>query len=65
MKKKELKKLAEEIATYERIVQTTQDKNERAEAQNKIIRLSEKVYNMEDMLDLDVLLQDILAKNNI
>lgn len=65
MKKKELKKLAEEIATYERIVQTTQDKNERAEAQNKIIRLSEKVYNMEDMLALDVLLQDILAKNNI
>ena len=49
MKKKEIKKLAEEIASYERIIQTTQDTNEKSEAQNKVIRLSEKAETIDDM----------------
>lgn len=62
MKKKEIKKLAEEIASYERIIQTTQDPNEKSEAQNKVIRLSEKAETIDDMVALDICIQEILSK---
>lgn len=61
MKKKEIKKLAEEIASYERIIQTTQDPNEKSEAQNKVIRLSEKAETIDDMVALDICIQEILS----
>jgi hypothetical protein len=61
MKKKELRRLAEEIASKERIIQTTEDSFTRSEAQNEVIRLTEKIYDMEDMLILDSYIQEFLS----
>lgn len=63
MTKKELKKLAKEIATYERVIQSTEDRNKRSEAQNQIIRLADKVTQMEDMLALDIFIQENLKED--
>ena len=40
MKRKELKNIAKQIAKYERIIQATDDKNLRHDAENAIIQLS-------------------------
>ena len=63
MTKKELKKLAKEIATYERVIQSTEDRNKRSEAQNQIIRLADKVTQMEAMLALDIFIQENLKED--
>ena len=46
MKRKELKNIAKQIAKYERIIQTTDDKNLRHDAENAIIQLSNKVESL-------------------
>lgn len=61
MKKKELRKLAEEIASLEHTIQTAEDSFTRSEAQNEVIRLTEKIYDMEDMLILDNYIQEFLS----
>ena len=62
MKTKELKNLAQKIAKYEHIIQTSSDKEAIRDAQDKIIDLSGKVMSLEDITIIDELVQDILEK---
>lgn len=61
MKRKEKKQLAEKIAKYEKIIQSTDDKNKIKEAESKIMELSTHVYDLEDMVEIDEMVQDLLA----
>ena len=63
MKRKELKKLAEKIAKYETIVQTSSDKDEIHRAEQAIMQLSGCVTSFEDMCVLDELIQDLIGSN--
>ena len=62
MKKKEQKALAQKIAKYELIVQTSQDKKQVRDAQDKIIELSGKVESLDDIAVIDEMVQEILEK---
>ena len=61
MKKKELQKLAKEIANLETIIQTGSP-SEVEMAKDKMITLSGKI-GPEDMFKIDELVQEILEKN--
>lgn len=64
MNKEKLRKLAQQIADAEKIIQTSKDKDEIRKAQSTIISLSGKV----SLFDLDVLddmVQEILKKSCI
>ena len=63
MKKKEQKALAQKIAKYELIVQTSQDKKQVRDAQDKIIELSGKVESLDDIAVIDEMVQEILEKH--
>ena len=62
MKKKEQKALAQKIAKYELIIQTSQDKKQVRDAQDKIIELSGKVETLDDIAAIDGMVQEILEK---
>lgn len=62
MKKKEQKALAQKIAKYELIIQTSQDKKQVWDAQDKIIELSGKVESLDDIAVIDEMVQEILEK---
>lgn len=62
MKKKEQKALAQKIAKYELIIQTSQDKKQVRDAQDKIIELSGKVESLDDIAAIDEMVQEILEK---
>ena len=55
MKKKELKNLAKKIAKQEIIIQTTDDMEKKAEAEQVIMKLSSQVDRFEDIFELDEL----------
>ena len=61
MKRKEKKQLAEKIAKYERIIQSTDDEDKIKEAESKIMELSTHVCDLEDMVEIDEMVQDLLA----
>lgn len=61
MKRKEKKQLAEKIAKYEKIIQSTDDKDKIKEAESKIMELSTHVCDLEDMVEIDEMVQDLLA----
>lgn len=63
MKKKELKSLAQKIARYEKIVQTTDDLKEKARAEQEIMKLSSCVSSLEDITAIDELVMDILSRD--
>ena len=63
MKKKELKNLAAKIAKYERIIQTSDDKQAVRQAENEIMKLSSSVNRLEDMVAIDELVMELLEKN--
>ena len=63
MKKKEQKALAQKIAKYELIIQTSTDKKQVREAQDKIIELSGKVESLDDIAAIDEMVQEILEKH--
>ena len=63
MKKKEQKALAQKIAKYELIVQTSDDKKRVREAQDKIMELSGKVETLDDIAAIDEMVQEILEKH--
>ena len=63
MKKKELKNLAQKIAKYERIIQTSDDKKLVHKAEEEIMRLSSSVDSLEDMVAIDELVMELLEKN--
>lgn len=64
MKRKEKKQLAERIAKYERIVQSSTDEKEIKCAQQKIVELSSHVESIEDIIEIDELVQDLLKPSN-
>ena len=63
MKKKEQKALAQKIAKYELIVQTSNDKKRIHDAQDKIMELSGHVETLDDMAAIDEMVQEILEKH--
>ena len=56
MKKIELKNLAKKIAKQEIIIQTTDDMDKKAEAEQVIMKLSSQVDKFEDIFELDELI---------
>lgn len=62
MKKKEQKALAQKIAKYELIVQTSTDKKQIRDAQDKIMDLSGRVETLDDIAAIDEMVQEILEK---
>lgn len=62
MKKKDLKNLANKIAQCELQLQRTTDSKEYQELQTEIMRLSEQVETMDEMLFVDQMVQEILKK---
>ena len=62
MKRKELKNVAKQIAKYERIIQTTDDKNLRHNAESAIIQLSNKIEDLADIMELDELIKEYLQE---
>ena len=64
MKRKERKNLARKIAKCELIIQNSSDAKEVAKAQDEIMRLSGCAMSLEDMMEIDVLVQEILEKEN-
>ena len=63
MKKKEQKALAQKIAKYELIIQTSTDKKQVRDAQDKILELSGKVETLDDIAAIDEMVQEILEKH--
>lgn len=65
MKKKDLKNIAQKIATAEVRLQSTTDKAEIAELQAEIMKYTEMVSeSMDDLLYVDEQVQKIISKNN-
>ena len=62
MKKKEQKALAQKIAKYELIIQTSDDKKRIHDAQDKVIELSGRVETLDDIAAIDEMVQEILEK---
>jgi phage shock protein A len=63
MKQKEIKNLAQKIAKYERIVQTSDDNKMVRQAQEKIMELTSSVTSFEDMVAIDECVMELLEKN--
>lgn len=63
MKQKEIKNLAQKIAKYERIIQTSDDKKQVRQAEEEIMKLSSSVSSLEDMVAIDELVMEMLEKN--
>lgn len=60
MKKKELKMLAQKIAKYEKIIQTSDDNKEVRNAQEEIMKITKSVNNLEDMIAIDEIVMTLL-----
>lgn len=60
MKKKELKMLAQKIAKYEKIIQTSDDNKEVRNAQEEIMKITKSVNNLEDMVAIDEIVMTLL-----
>jgi selenophosphate synthetase-related protein len=63
MKQKEIKNLAQKIAKYERIIQTSDDKKLVRQAEEEIMKLSSSVTSLDDMVAIDELVMELLEKN--
>lgn len=63
MTKKEIKKIAKELAKLERIIRET-DGDERYKAEMAIMTLTSKVEDMEDMMMIDELVMEFLEQEN-
>lgn len=63
MTKKEIKKVAKELAKLERIIRET-DGDERYKAEMAIMTLTSKVEDMEDMIMIDELVMEFLEQEN-
>lgn len=62
MKKKELKNLAKQIVECEKIISSSDDKQVIHQAEDKIMKLTNKVTDFNDMILLDDLLLELLEK---
>lgn len=63
MTKKEIKKIAKELAKLERVIRET-DGDERYKAEMAIMVLTSKVEDMEDMMAIDELVMELLEQEN-
>lgn len=62
MNKKELKRLAQQIANLELVIQQSSDSYEVNEAKNTIMNLTGRVEDIEDLFTLDELISQMLSK---
>lgn len=63
MTKKQLKQLAKKLASYEFIIQTSDDPREVNDAKDQISHLSDSAdLTLEDMVSLDDMIQKILSE---
>ena len=63
MKQKEIKNLAQKIAKYERIIQSSDDKKLVRQAEEEIMKISSSVTSLDDMVAIDELVMELLEKN--
>lgn len=63
MKKKELKNFATKIAKLERIIQANEDPKKVSQAQEEIMKLSQSVHSLEDMVLIDEMVMEMLSEN--
>lgn len=63
MTKKELKKIAKEIAKHEFIIKNSEDPDEKYRSEEIVMNLTNKVENIDDMVMLDDLVMEFLEKN--
>lgn len=64
MTKKELKKMAKELARLENILKTTDDSDTRYHTEQEIMTLTNKVENLEDMVLLDEMVMTLLEQKS-
>ena len=64
MKKKELKKLASQIAQAEFDLQESSDPELKQEIKKKIMKLSSRITSLEDIMILDELIQNELKEKS-
>lgn len=64
MKKKELKKLAHEIAQAEVSLQESKDPELNKELKKKIMKLSSRITSLEDIMILDELIQNEIKEKS-
>ena len=65
MKKKDLKNIAQKIATAQMRLDATDDKAESAQLREDIMRYTEMVSSsLEDLMYVDEQIQKIISKNN-
>lgn len=60
MKKKEIKNLATKIAKWEKIIQTSNDKEAIKQAEDEIMKVSSSVKSLEDMMAIDEMVLELL-----
>ena len=63
MKKKEIKALAQKIAKYEKIIQSSDNKKLVHQAEEEIMKLSSSVESLDDMVAIDEIVMELLEKN--
>ena len=63
MKIKEIKALAQKIAKYEKIIQSSEDKKLVRQAEEEIMKLSSSVESLDDMVAIDEIVMELLEKN--
>ena len=64
MKKKEIKNLANKIAKYEKIIQTSDDKEAIKQAEEEIMKVSSSVKSLEDMMAIDEMVLELLNEDS-
>lgn len=64
MTKKELRKIAKELARLETVIKTTEDSEVRYRAEQEILTLTNKVEDFEDMVIIDELVMNLLEEKN-
>lgn len=64
MKKKEIRRIAQQIVECENIIANSSDKSEIQAAQGKILTLSRKFTSLDDMLEVDALVQEMFEQKN-
>lgn len=64
MKKKEIKNLANKIAKFERIIQTSDDKEAIKQAEEEIMKVSSSVKSLEDMMAIDEMVLELLNEDS-
>lgn len=60
MKKKEIKNLATKIAKWEKIIQTSDNKEAIKQAEDEIMKVSSSVKSLEDMMAIDEMVLELL-----